>query len=345
MTPIALALALSGQAQATELVYAPVDHSAYRLQVALSTPYGTTWLAQENVNARSWKVGASLVIDCDHEGANTRCEVLRASFIGAAPETGQADLDRILEEYARLLVGSSIQVEWMGQGRVRSIDLEGVPKGTQREALVQEYLRMLVSRAFSPLELELPKGGDDKGKAWKQKGQPLALRLVDVTGTSGGVKLLHEVIGEEDGKIVINTAGEGIVQSGFSIEQGANQTVSMMMSGQAQFDPALGLLVYNKEIVQGVYTAQAGKVGQGLAIDHLAEAMLLTDLEGFLAEWDAEILGIEASSPPEEPPGEVLEIDVSAQPRDLGELLGAEEPAEEPEAAPVEDLEDAAAPE
>ncbi len=306
MTPIALALTLSGAAQATELVYVPAEHTAYRLQLALSTPYGNTWLALENVDARAWKVGASMVIDCTHEGSSSSCEVLRATFVGSAPEAEQADLDTVLEEYARLVADSTIQVEWHGLGRVRSIDIEGVPKSTSREAVVQEHLRMLVSRAFSPLELELPKGGDDKGKSWKQRGHPLALRLVEVSGTTGGVKLLHEVVGEEDGLLLINSAGEGIVQSGLSIENGANQTVSMMMAGQAKFDPARGLVVYNKEVVQGVFTAQSGRIGSGLVIDHMAEAMLLEDLDGFLAKWDAEMAG-EPEPVVEESPTPVVE--------------------------------------
>ena len=75
-----------------------------------------------------------------------------------------------MEEYDALLEEATVQLQWTSSGRIKTLDIEGVPKTNSREATVHETLRLLATRSFSVLEVELPK--DPTATSWKQKGSP-----------------------------------------------------------------------------------------------------------------------------------------------------------------------------
>ena len=69
---------------------------------------------------------------------------------------------------------ASMQLVLLNDGRLRSVDLEGVVKRNTRTVDMHETLRLVLTRAFSILDLQLPVKGDDKGKAWRQSGSRVA---------------------------------------------------------------------------------------------------------------------------------------------------------------------------
>lgn len=346
MLPLLFAL---NSAEAADLAYTwPVGEPMhYRIQVAIDMPYMISIIGSENTNARLGGIGMVWLVECTAEAPEKKtqdmnCDIVRTEIAGSGLTREQDQVDLIMEEYDRLLEGSTVQIEWSQNGRIKNLDLEGPPKTTKNENTVHETLRLFTTRAFSALEVEMPK--DPAATNWKQKGSPTALRLMTMEGTSGGVRMFHEVTGEEDGLVVITTVGDATVQDGSSADDDSTtQTVSLMLSGQAKFDPERGLLVENFQAVQGMMTASAGQLGSGMVLNQSVMVDLLPGFEEVMVEMDAALNQKEEAK---EAAKETLSFDEDISgpiQLDDAEEAPAEAPAED-EAAEEETPEDAAEP-
>jgi hypothetical protein len=213
-------------------------------------------------------------------------------FSGKAWEGEQEKLDAILSEYVDMLQEATIVVDYTPTGRIKLVDVEGIPRESEREKLIQEYLRLLLQRAFAALEIELPKNGTVPAGPWRQKGNPLSMRLPTRYGTAGGVRLHHEVVGREGDLLVLNSVGRGTVHPGSALESGADRGVNMSVTGTALFDPKRGLLVRNEVHTQGALTTSASMASSGF---YLSQVVLVELLE----EWEEET---PVQETPEEPP-------------------------------------------
>ena len=345
MLPLLFALST---ADAAVLQYSwPVDTPLhYRIQVAIDMPNMMHISGAENLDARLGGVGMVWLVECKAEAAEKKtqdmnCDIVRVEIAGRGLSREQDRVDLIMAEYDALLEDSTVQLEWTLNGRIKNIDLEGPPKTTKRENTVHETLRLLATRSFSALELELPK--DPAATSWKQKGSPLALRLMTMEGTSGGVRMYHEVTGEEDGLVLITTMGDATVQDGVSADSDkTTQTVSLMLSGEAKFDPVAGVLVENFQAVQGMMTASAGQLGSGMVLNQSTMIDLLPGFEEVIAEMDA---ALDQKAEEKEATKETLSFDEDVSgPIKLDGSEDTPAPAEEPAEAPV-GVEEATGPE
>jgi len=249
--------------------------------------------ASENLDARVAEMTMGLELDCIPEPLELReqdwiCNVHRVQLGGQAFPGEQANLDEIFVEYAGLLNNAYLQVDMRLDGRVGGIDLAGFSKDNDREQLRYEYLRLLVSRAFSGLELQMPANGDGTFP-WRQGGSPLTMRLPTRFGTAGGVRVTHEVMGVEGDIVSIQSIGEGTVSSGQSIDSGMNNAVMMSMIGNATFDRAAGVLLTNEVNVQGALNTSSSGAGDGF---FLSQYLLVEKVDS----WDE----VEAVEPVEE---------------------------------------------
>lgn len=294
----------------------------YRVQMYMATPNAPIrFIARANLDARVTELTVALLLRCtagDYDpSARARevdCQVHRAELGGAAFPGEQAKMIDIFREYQDLLMVSTVQLQVSERGAVRSVDIEGVEKGTSREAQVHEMLRMLVGRAIAPMELELPRDGDPQGRRWRQKGSPQAMRLPSVMGTAGGVRLYHEVESVEGNVALIRTTGQGLLNPGGTE---AINTVSAFLNGTARYDIENKRLISNEQTLQGVSTAQGAGIGDDLYINQVNMLELLPSFE------EADQAAQEAKRRAEEEREknrQVLEIDPTLQARDPADL-------------------------
>lgn len=267
----------------------------YRIQLYLATPQGTRFLAAENLDARATETTMAMLVKCTPQTPTAKtqainCLIHRVELYGVTKTREDDKLRRIFDEYVQTLTGATIQIEMTPQGRVRSLDLEGVTKGTSREAAVHEYLRLMVRTGFSSFELEMPKDGDPRGTSWRQKGSPMAMRLPTPMGTAGGVRLTHEVVGREGDIVSIRTYGEAVLEEGGldGGDGGGNlaKTVSALLVGDAKVDIHRGVLVSSAQTLQGVLTSGAGNVGDDLYINQVVMIDLLPSFDELDKEWE-----------------------------------------------------------
>jgi len=306
-------------AQAQDLVYDwPEDEAAhYRIQSYLYAPRVLRFYAAENLDARVAEFTMGLLVKCKQVGQERKnvfveCDIHRAQLGGQAADGGeQQKLVRIFQEYVNVLDDSVIQLTLTPQGRIKTVDLEGPEKGTSRETLVHNDMRMIILRAMSALEVELPKEGVDPGKAWKQKGAPVSMQLPTNYGTAGAIRMKHEVVNRDGNLVNIQTIADGLVTPATSSDSsadgtggstGSTITVDMIADGKSTFDTERGLLTKAEMTVQGVLTASSSGVGDGAYLNQFVLTELLDNFDQLDAEYEAMIAGGSLDDPDE--PGE-----------------------------------------
>ena len=279
-----LGLGLSGSADAQTLEYnwTPGESLQYRVQAYVKAPRVLRFYASENLDARVVELTIGLELDCvpgepGRRSQDWTCDIHRIQLGGMAFEGEQDKLNEIFVEYTDILSQAEVQLEWTLQGRLKTVDLEGFSKRNDREQVRYEYLRLLIQRAVSALELELPKSGD-ASKKWRQKGSPLVLRLPTRYGTAGGVRLEHEVSVDNGTQVGIQSVGRGTVSSGQSLEAGVDNAVSMSSLGQAIFDVEAGLLLRNELNVQGALNTSSSGATDGF---YLSQFVLVEKVDGW----------------------------------------------------------------
>ena len=119
---------------------------------------------------------------------------------------------------------------------------------------------MLMRRLFAPLDLQLPKKGDAKGKPWKQKGSPLALELLSRSGTAGGSRLEHE-ISQAGEQVQFTSKGRGMVSAGNALEAGTGAMMKIETSGRGVWDTKHGILVWREVETSAKYSVSAYSSG------------------------------------------------------------------------------------
>lgn len=308
LSSLMLLAATSAPAQAQELVYQwPTEEVVhYRIQSYLYAPRVLRFFAQENLDARVAEFTMGLLVKCKQVGEERKnvyvdCDIHRAQMGGQASVGGeQEELTRIFQEYVNLLDDATIQMTLTPSGRIKTVDLEGVEKGTSREAMVHDDLRMIILRSMSAIEIELPRSGEDPGKAWKQKGAPVAMRLPTRYGTAGAIRMKHEIVERDGSQLHIHTVADGLVTPATSTSSSSEETgsstsatmkVDMIADGRSIFDTELGLITKGEMTVQGTLTASSSGVGDG---EYLKQFVLIDRLENFDqldAEYEAMIAG------------------------------------------------------
>ena len=219
----------------------------YHLEAVVETPRGQLWVAENNTVARTTRSMVRLEVSCAAEKASKSdwivdCGIDSANFSGRALSGEEEALKRILEQNEAHLQGKSVRLRMGADGRVKKLDLVGIDTKNSYLAVVFEQVRWMLRRAFTPMDLKLPKNGDDKDKKWRQRGSPLVFELAGGQGTAGGVALKHEVSVAKGSTARIVSKGRAAVAEGPSLEAGTNSMLRIKAEGSAQFNTEFGIL-------------------------------------------------------------------------------------------------------
>jgi len=279
----ALFLTLAGAAHAGSLawIWQPGQPRAWHVEITRQRIDGDWHLGKRNLEARAVETNLAVDMVCEatgifRDGWALDCRFPQVALSGVAVPGEEEALREIFAEYRGLLHGAVAHVEVRANGRVREFDLDAGSERTQREAEQADCLRMLMLRPFALLELELPKGGDDAGRAWKQGGSPLLIQLRSSYGTAGGVLVEHSVASRDGARVAIDTEGHGTVAYGLAVESDGTKTIALELAGHAEFDATAGTLLSRETMVTGRFTA--GGAGSGPA-DHFREVGTLQAIE------------------------------------------------------------------
>ena len=138
----------------------------------VNAPEFLLWQAEFNYQARVFKWRTNIVASCvpsdvGKKTALVNCHIEDISLQATSLPGDMKNLPKVLEDLDAKLSGASLQLELSMDGRVRSIDLEGIDKKRRRLTEIVETMRLVLARAIAPLDLQMPKKGTDGGTgAW-----------------------------------------------------------------------------------------------------------------------------------------------------------------------------------
>lgn len=268
-------LTLVPSASATALAWSwePGQMRAWHVEITRERVDGDWHKGSRNLEARAIETNLALDLACQAVEAGTAawtldCRFDQVQLSGIAFSGEEEALREIFAEYREHLADAVAHVELSRTGRVRTFDLDALVPASAREAEVEDCLRMLMLRPFALLELELPKGGDDRDRAWKQGGAPLLTQLRTSYGTAGGVIVKHRVAARDQDRVTVDTEGRGTVAYGLAIESDGAKTIGVDLVGHAELDAATGTLLSRETMMVGRFTAGAASAGPA---DHFRE--------------------------------------------------------------------------
>lgn len=191
------------------------------------------------------------------------CSLDDVSLAASAMEADEGLLEPIVGELDDLLTGAAVQLVVRPDGRLVGLDLEEVDRRNQRVGLLTENLRLVLSRAFAGLDLELPAADD---AAWPQYGAWL-MRVPSARGSTGLTEVVHRVTASDGGLLTIASGGRGTIVheepaslgvferdvAGYGVEN----RYDTRMTGTAAFDARTGRLLDREWLVVGVPTASS----------------------------------------------------------------------------------------
>jgi hypothetical protein len=257
-------ITLLSNAFATDLVWnwSQAEPVRYHLETLVETPRSHIWLSKGNDYARTIKNHVTMDVACTGSQAGKNwsvdCKIESVALHGVAVEGDEVVLEQIFASSVALLEQKEIRLSVAANGRIRKLDIVGVYADDSRMGEMIEGLRQMMRRVFAPMDLQLPKDGDDGGKEWKQKGSPLAMELLTAQGTSGGVIMKHRVLvgGDGDGVLYV-TKGRGSVAEGANMEAGTTSFMRVSTEGRGEFNTAMGVLNWAEVRTKAKYSASA----------------------------------------------------------------------------------------
>lgn len=256
----------------------------YLLIADVNAPEFLWFQAELNHQARVFNWRTNLVVDCTAEPAGKKAHYVSCKIedvsIQAQPLPGDKEaMAPVLADLDQKLTGAMLNLEMTKDGRVRSVDLEGIDRRHRRLNQIVESMRLVLTRAVAVLDLQLPKKGTDGGSGqWIQK-QSLVTAFPSSLGTLGSVKTVHQISKEDGNSIVLTTSGKGLAGSGRTIQVNGQEQVANMYdvqyAGEATFDLADGSLLAREYQMRATPTASSENSGAFQGQPYLQYAKLM----------------------------------------------------------------------
>ena len=216
----------------------------YYVETEVNLPTFMWFVADRVEEVRVVAFQMRAVLDCSvghdrRKATELRCTFEDVGLVAAATPADQGMLDTVLQEIDHKLSNAWVQLVLKDDGRVQAVDLEAIDKQdiNRRTNLMDENLRLVVSRAMAGFDLQLPKSTAANGP-WAQYSSTLMMIPSDV-GSASGTQIAHRLIEEVgDQSVVIESAGKATIESA-GLEDNFYEAE---MRGMAVFDTGSGNL-------------------------------------------------------------------------------------------------------
>ena len=197
----------------------------YQIMAQVQLPELLQFNAAENIDARMVMFRFDLITTCTpvknrgKKKVEIICSMDDVRLLGQPIPQDKGQLGLALKDYDAQLEDATLEVLMTRDGLIKRYDLIGIERSNRRRVQFEENLMIVVARALAGIDLQLPKGGVDKGRVWKQKSV-LAMGFPSNQGTMGSSVLKSVVTATEANSVVITSEGEGLMGSGVMIEIG-----------------------------------------------------------------------------------------------------------------------------
>ena len=220
---VALAAPDPGETSEEVIVYgdefARWDHTRWLVASQLLLPLGTTFASDENQSFKTYAFQVRAVVACDKDARLSKkkwevsCEIEDIALTVTTQQRWRKEKDRtlvqaVLDETDAKLTGMKVQMQVDEGGGITNFDLEGGAPDNERERLIQESLRQVISRMMAGFHLRIPDHAQRSGQ-WVEYRSEL-MDLPSLTASRGSTTMVHQV-SPYQGLQIVQTLGEGTV--------------------------------------------------------------------------------------------------------------------------------------
>lgn len=202
--------------------FARWDDTRWLIKTEVVTPYPFNFMKERNasVNVSGFQVETVMTcakawkLDRKHYEIDCRLEdvALQASLAGDTTDQRVETGNAILAELDAKLTGAAIQLQVADDGRVTSIDLEGLEKDTDRGQYIQETLRQVLSRVSAGFDMKMQKFNQlHEGKWIEYRSRLMTMPLpAKSTATQSNSTVIH-YLSLYKGQVMVQSIGRGLV--------------------------------------------------------------------------------------------------------------------------------------
>lgn len=262
----------------------------YHLRAGVDSSEVLAFKGWRNADLQITGFDLQLVVTCAPDGKPTkrtlamRCEIDDAA-LSVLPMPNSVGLTvPVATDWATRVKDARVGAVLGTDGGLRSFDLAGIDAVIEREQQVQVVLEVMLRRAFSAFDLDLPKDGSAGSLgAWLGKADAM-FGLPSAAGQLGDHELEHRVLAARPPIVLLSFKGRGTIASGAEVRDGQLATAaSATLEGTAVFDVAQGDLLQVQSTFFGWPTA--GATGQtNTGVPTIRQQLVLTRLvEGMTA--------------------------------------------------------------
>jgi hypothetical protein len=202
--------------------FARWDETRWLIKTEVVTPYPFLFMQEKNAAVyvsgfqveavmacnKAWKLGRKhYEVDCRLEDV-----ALQASLADRATDGRIATGNSILSELDQKLTGAKLQLQVADDGRVTSIDLEGIGKDTDREQYIQETMRQVLSRVSVGFDMKMQKFNQlHEGKWIEYRSRLMSMPLpANSTATQSNSTVIN-YLSFYKGQVMVQSIGEGLI--------------------------------------------------------------------------------------------------------------------------------------
>jgi hypothetical protein len=263
-------------------LFARWDGTRWFVATEVTVPDPVLFQARNNFEFRSTKYQVRTIIACEKDWRRSRrrfevdCTIEDFGMQSIAMDRDNpARVQQILDEIDTALTGSYLQLSVRDDGRVVGIDLEGPTKRNNREDVIHETLRLVMSRVIVGYDMRLRKFKDLSEGVWVEYNSSL-MSIPSIDASSRGTSTLVHKLEMVEGHATVESRGRGLIATG-------NDTVFGMFdtdySGVAVYDRVEGFMTERVWALRGVPTASStfSTFGEGNEYSHVGRLRIIQD--------------------------------------------------------------------
>jgi hypothetical protein len=202
--------------------FARWDDTRWLIKTEVVTPWPFAFLKERNYGVtisgfqveavmrcnKAWKLGKKhYEIDCVLEDV-----ALQASLTGLPTDERIETGNEILAELDAKLTGAALQLQVADDGRVTSIDLEGLDKNDDRQQHIHETMRQVLSRVSVGFDMKMQKFNQlHEGKWIEYRSRLMSMPLPANTTATQSNSTVINYLSNYKGQIMVQSIGEGLV--------------------------------------------------------------------------------------------------------------------------------------
>ena len=250
----------------------------YFVDSEVHLPQFMWFVADRNRQVRVLAYQTTAVVSCDQaialgrRGVEFTCIIEDVAIRAASSRSERNRLGPILTEMTQKLKGGAIQLRLRTNGKLTHLSFsQSKTSGltNRRTNQMAENLRLILHRAFSGVDLEMPKKGLTEEGYWIQYDSAI-LMAPSTAGTRGAAEIIHRIDRKSDQQVAVHSSGQGTLTPG----DGDLNFYAMNLEAHGTFNTATGLLEERSWMCAGQPTASSAFAQGGSGLPYIQKGVL-----------------------------------------------------------------------